>query len=292
MTTITALPNRSIARLDTVTNWLMVAIVAIPFVISAGSLTVLAAENYVSFPLLYPLMIDGGLLIFKALALRSSLHGRRDWYSWGAAATLTGISVLLNVLHVPESLPSVWLARFMAALPPLLILTAFVAISRRVEETAQAQGVQMGVARLAQEREVLHTAVSLLRTEQAELDTAVAAKRTELRQLVQEGHAYLDKLQGQIGMAEAKVARLQQSLTALPSTAVDKGRGAELPPVTQHGGDMAGGMPREAGADKLAERRKLVQTFTHEGVSVEGIAARLGVSVKTVRRDLKAMSNE
>lgn len=122
-----------VQRLDRITNWLMMGIVIIPFIISAGALTGLARDNGISYPLLYPFMVDGGLVIFKALALQESLQGRRDWYTWAMAIVLTVTSVILNVLHVPATIETLFLARFMAGMPPVVILLAFIAVSRRIE---------------------------------------------------------------------------------------------------------------------------------------------------------------
>ncbi len=74
--------NQNITCLDKLTNWLLALILVIPFLISFGALADLAAKNDVSCPWLYPIMIDGGLIIFKAIALRASLRGKRDNYAW------------------------------------------------------------------------------------------------------------------------------------------------------------------------------------------------------------------
>lgn len=130
--------NSNIAKLDRLTNWLMAAIVIIPFIISFGALRDLAAVKGIAYPWLYPAMVDGGLIIFKAIVLRASLHGRTDRYAWSMAAAATAVSVTLNVLHVPAGMDQIWLARAMAALPPLVILAAFVAVTRRVRESVTA----------------------------------------------------------------------------------------------------------------------------------------------------------
>lgn len=183
----------SIQKIDQITNWLMAVIVLIPFLISAGSLVNLAGENGVSFPILYPLMVDGGLVIFKALALRESLRGRRDYYTWGMAVALTGISVALNVLHVPATLSNLMLARCMAALPPLVILAAFIAVSRRIEqEVTVTEGCkETAVATLSG---ILQT----IETRRQELDGLIIQKTAELDNLLETKTAELDSLATQV----------------------------------------------------------------------------------------------
>ena len=155
-----------IRRIDKVSNWLLALIVGIPFLISAGALKALAEQQGMAWPILYPFMIDGGLIIFKALALRASLYGQRDGYAWGMAGVLTILSVVLNVLHVTvesETAEPAALAGFMAGLPPLVIFAAFVAVGRRIEgdmqrEMDSAHHQQLG--RLIAEKEAMLTALT------------------------------------------------------------------------------------------------------------------------------------
>ena len=188
--------NRNIRRLDRLTNWLLLIILLIPFLISFGALRDLAADNGVSYPWLYPIMIDGGLIIFKAIALRASLRGRRDSFAWAMAVAATVISVGLNVVHVeylslPAGPSSLGLARFMAALPPLVILLAFIAVSRRVAESAR-----------------METAVWTY----GQLQETIAGKRQELDDLISAKTAALDATVNQrtetITKMEAHIARL------------------------------------------------------------------------------------
>lgn len=159
--------NSYVQRLDRLTNLLLGVILFIPFVISAGALTDMARRHGVSLPWLYPFLVDGGLIIFKALALRASLRGKRDWYAWTLAAALTAVSVLLNVRHVPAGVPDRTLASLMAALPPAVILASFIAVSRRVEETARWQTAVHTYQQLVRETE----------SQQAELDHLLQEKK-------------------------------------------------------------------------------------------------------------------
>lgn len=200
----------SIQKIDQITNWLMAVIVLIPFLISAGSLVNLAGENGVSFPILYPLMVDGGLVIFKALALRESLRGRRDYYTWGMAVALTGISVALNVLHVPATLSNLTLARCMAALPPLVILAAFIAVSRRIEQevTVTESCKETAVATLSG---ILQT----IETRRQELDGLIIQKTAELDKLLETKTAELDSLVAQVDQLSVQRDTLTVQLSRL-----------------------------------------------------------------------------
>jgi hypothetical protein len=125
--------NPLVARLDRWSNWLLVIVVLIPFIVSFGALKELAAENGVNYPFMYPLMIDLSLIIFNLIALRSSLYGERNLYAWALVVVATVISVVLNTVHAPREL----LPMFMAALPPLFILAAFHLVVVRIEQSAK-----------------------------------------------------------------------------------------------------------------------------------------------------------
>ncbi|MBE2197405.1 MAG: DUF2637 domain-containing protein [Anaerolinea sp.] len=197
--------NQNIIRLDKLTNWLLALILVIPFLISFGALADLAAKNGVSYPWLYPIMIDGGLIIFKAIALRASLRGKRDNYAWGMAIAATAISVGLNVVHVPPTLSQLGLARFMSALPPLVILAAFIAVSRRVEESAKWETAVFTYESLLQ----------TIQSKRAELDNLLSAKTAELDAIVQNRTTEIERLTGQIERLVVQKSELQDEVREL-----------------------------------------------------------------------------
>ena len=200
-----SLQSPNIARLDRLTNWLLALILLIPFLISYGALRDLAAHNGVSYPWLYPIMVDGGLIIFKAIALRASLRGKRDNYAWGMAISATAISVGLNVVHVPPTLSQLGLARFMAALPPLVILASFIAVSRRVEESAR---LETAVATY----ESLQATIQIKRQE---LDDLLSEKTAELNATVQNRTAEIERLTRQVDRLTVQKSELQNEVREL-----------------------------------------------------------------------------
>ena len=197
--------NPQVQRLDQLTNWLLVGLLFVPFAISFGALRHLAETNGMSYPVFYPFMIDGGLIIFKSLALRASLRGKQDNYAWGMAISLTIISVALNIVHVPASLPTLWLARFMAALPPLVILAAFVAVSRRIEETARQTTAITTYSQLLQ----------AIRSKEAELKELIHTRTTELDTLITKRRTVLTRLQEQRTTLETELERLTAEIDTL-----------------------------------------------------------------------------
>jgi hypothetical protein len=198
-------PNQNIQRLDRLTNWLLGLILVIPFLISFGALRDLAAHNAISYPWLYPIMIDGGLIIFKAIALRASLRGKRDNYAWAMAVLATVISVYLNIVHVPLDLPTLGLARFMAALPPLVILVSFIAVSRRIEESARNDKAIFSYQQIQE----------AIVDKKRQLDKTVAEKTAELDAAVQKRTAEIEQLNNQIEQMMSTKAELNVQLNDL-----------------------------------------------------------------------------
>jgi DNA-binding NarL/FixJ family response regulator len=239
-----------IEKIDRVTNWLLAGIIAVPFLISFGALRDLAAKNAITYPLLCPFMIDGGLLIFKALALRESLRGRRDWYTWTMAAALTAVSVILNVVHAPDDI----LAQVMAALPPALILLAFIAVSRRIEQAAKHEAAVMTLA---------------------DLDTAVSDKRAEIDSI----DDALDAMTAERAALVSDIERLKrQKQTAVSDNGTDK---AAPEPVTVDA----------PGLDGLTDRQRQILTMMKNGRDDKAeIADALGVSERTIYRDINRMN--
>lgn len=87
---------------------------------------------------LFPIIIDGGIVVFSLAALRASLSGGdRRWYM-RLVVIVTLFSVGLNIAHATKGIiPGV-----MAAMPPLLLFMAFESLMRQIHESVPAQVVK------------------------------------------------------------------------------------------------------------------------------------------------------
>jgi DNA-binding NarL/FixJ family response regulator len=258
---------QTIKKIDRLTNWLLVAIVAIPFVLSASALNDLAAQHGQRPSWLYPVMVDGGLIIFKLLVLRAALRGQRDGYAWTMAVTATVISVGLNVHHAAPD----WTARLMSALPPLAILAAFVAVTRRIEETAVEEGLSAQRGSLAAEIE--------------RLAADLAAKRREFDQALAEMRDGYDR----------EAARLARQVDALSGQVADLKRqkveaGQAVPRVLPAKETAVIGQADGQAENGLTDRQRQILAMMRQGVAQADIATKLGVSDRTVRRDVSSMN--
>ena len=126
-----------VKRIDQLSSVALIAIVGIAFALSFSNLRLLAEEMGVSHPALFAILVDIGILVFKGNALRTALYGKKDAFAWTLVFILTGTSVYLNIAHIPEHIENVWLARLMYSLPVFILLTAFIAVSGRIEQSAK-----------------------------------------------------------------------------------------------------------------------------------------------------------
>ncbi len=200
-----------VARLDRWSNWLLVIVVLIPFIVSFGALKELAAENGINYPFMYPLMIDLSLIIFNLIALRSSLYGERNLYALTLVVVATVISVVLNTVHAPREL----LPMFMAALPPLFILAAFHLVVVRIEQsTKHSRAIltlekfnRMVAAAKAEHEQLTAQNEAITRERDAQNEQLAIAKRA-LKQ-VQREHSQLEQEQSLDDAITSRRERLQ-----------------------------------------------------------------------------------
>ena len=215
-----------VARLDKWSNWLLVIVVLIPFIVSFGALKELAAENGVNYPFMYPLMIDLSLIIFNLIALRSSLYGERNLYALALVVVATVISVVLNTVHASREL----LPMFMAALPPLFILAAFHLVVVRIEQSAKngcatltLEKLNCMIATAKAEHEQLATQKTAVTREIATQNEQLTKAKRDLKQ-IQSEHSQLEQEQS---LDDAITARREQ-LRALLSDPATQMTQAEL----------------------------------------------------------------
>lgn len=231
--------GNTVKNLDTITKVMMGVLIIIPFLISFGSLWGLADEQGVAWAWLYPLMVDGGLLIFKLLVLSASLRGETDRYSWAMAGLLTFISVALNVAHVPTDAGNWALAAFMFGLPPALILAAFVAVTRRVESQAKRETAVMTLADLKRKVNTAVSELQVIQAQTAEAQAQAEATKADMEALKANGRDLHAAFQAWQAETEAKRQALVDEVAQLEAqretlrTAVSQPATRPKPKATQ-----------------------------------------------------------
>jgi hypothetical protein len=122
-------------KLDTIicriTVVMVLLLAAASFALSFEALSELAAKSGAIAPgksWLFPLLIDGAVIIFSTAALRASLFGRTDWWSIGLVVTTTLASIVLNIAHAHATVSSC----LVAAMPPLLLGLSYESLLRQL----------------------------------------------------------------------------------------------------------------------------------------------------------------
>ncbi len=236
-------------RISALTGGLVFFLATAAFVLSYEALRSLAGENGVKPALtwLWPLVIDGAIIVFSLAVLRANLYQERAWYPWALVVIATAGSILFNVAHAPRA-P---LARIMAAVPPLALFLAFELLMAQIKSETR--------------RGELIASLTDLRARRGKLTTELAALTQKLTD------------------AEAKKAALQAELKTLRSEKRTARRAANgvlpEPSLTK---------ANRTKQEIIQSRRENVLALLAQNTHPTDIARRLGVSPKTVKRDIQA----
>ncbi len=125
-------------RLDAIICRITVVLVLLlavaSFALSFEALSELAAKSGAISPSkawIFPLLIDGAVIIFSTAALRASLFGRTDWWSIGLVIVTTLASIVLNIAHAHATVSSC----LVSAMPPLLLGLSYESLLRQLSSS-------------------------------------------------------------------------------------------------------------------------------------------------------------
>jgi DNA-binding CsgD family transcriptional regulator len=104
-----------------VTGGLTCGLAGAAFTLSFNSLTELAGQQGLSVPVLFPLILEGGLITFSLTALDRQLSGQSTRWQWAMVISCSIAAATFNIIHAPSTL----LARTMWAIPSVVLLLAF-----------------------------------------------------------------------------------------------------------------------------------------------------------------------
>jgi Protein of unknown function (DUF2637) len=134
-------------RIQAVTTAGVAALAVGAFLLSYDALHQLARTSHVPAPLawLWPLIVDGFILV-ASLAVLDAVHtGRRAFYPWLLVLGFSALSVTFNVLHAPHDL----VAQLVAAIPPLALVLSFELLMRQIHHRLQQSKVTTSVRETA-----------------------------------------------------------------------------------------------------------------------------------------------
>jgi hypothetical protein len=124
------LTDRATAALNRGTTFGVVALAVAGFAMSYDALHALAAEQGVpaSLAWLWPLVVDGFIVVASLSVVRGVAEERRAIYPWTLVLAFSAISVAFNVVHAAPTL----VARLVAAIPPAALVLSFELLMRQL----------------------------------------------------------------------------------------------------------------------------------------------------------------
>lgn len=169
------------------TGILLLIIAAFGFASSYLALADLAKVNYFVLPAVFPLIIEGGMVVFSLAALWANLHAERAVWAWVLVISSSGLALLFNVIHAAAYGP---LAMVLAAMPSLFLLLSFETFMSQIKAGVKRAGVIRSMSDLEQQRAAIAEQLEQQRAEQNSLEIKLGEIRAELADLRREKRGY------------------------------------------------------------------------------------------------------
>ena len=157
-----------VSKISWLSSIMVGGLALVSFSLSFEALKELAVQEQVvpeKLGYLFPLMVDGAIVVFSLCALRASLRKEPAMTLRMLVVFATAGSVLFNMMHVGDS----WLARCLAATPPVLLFLSFESLMHSIQKEME-RGIQAAkqvadkplskVARLAEVKRLLDEGLS------------------------------------------------------------------------------------------------------------------------------------
>lgn len=128
-------PTKALRALSVLSAILVLGLAAGAFTLSYDALRHSASENGISPSLvwIWPLILDGAIVIFSICALRASLYLEPSGYAMFLVIAATAVSITFNALHAPPGISP----KIMAGLPPLALFLCFELLIRQIKGEAE-----------------------------------------------------------------------------------------------------------------------------------------------------------
>jgi len=172
-----------------ITGILLLSIAAFGFASSYLALADLAQANHFTLPSVFPLILEGGMIVFSLAALRASLHAERARWPWVLVIGSSGLALVFNVIHAAE-----WgaLAMFMAAMPSLFLLLSFETFMSQIKAGVKRAGVIRSIAALEQQAVQLTADFEQQQAEKLRMEEKLIELRAEIGNLRKEKRAFTE----------------------------------------------------------------------------------------------------
>lgn len=279
------------------TNWItwinrlavsLVSLLALgAFVLSYNALYEVAKSHGIPVRLawIWPLLIDGAIVVFSISVVRASLLRESARWPWALVIVFTVGTVFFNVLHfVPIPYPLV-VSVTIAIIAPVGLVLAFETVMGMLKSNVARKEIVRSIAEIEAESKKKRAELDNLQQERlAEVEAAVRSRQTELDSLLANQQNELDKTGRKLETIQAQVLQAETNLSDILGQ-VDAQKtgqkGKQIPVVIiGEGLDLSNMKP--------AERQKYLPQLLNGGVDKDKILEIFGISAKTLERDIQA----
>ena len=165
-----------------ITGILLLVIAGFGFASSYLALADLAQANHFTLPAVFPLILEGGMIVFSLAALRASLHAEPARWPWVLVIGSSLLALAYNVIHAAE-----WgtLAMVLAAMPSLFLLLSFETFMSQIKAGVKRSGVIRSISALEEQRGQVVADLEQVKAdfEQVKADQQAEKERLEARLL-------------------------------------------------------------------------------------------------------------
>jgi len=165
--------SKGVRLISTITAVLVLLLAIAAFVMSFDALHALAAESGAVAPkyaYVFPLVVDGAIIVFSIGALRASLCAESTRVPMILVVAVTSLSVVFNIAHAPFGL----LSCVMAATPPLLLFLAFESLMRQLRSEIGRRGALASLEEIARQHSESLSRLDQLQEEEQKLVDRIA----------------------------------------------------------------------------------------------------------------------
>ncbi len=227
--------NRLVLRSNQIIAWLTglltLSLALFSFILSFNALADLANEHSISIPILFPLVVEAGVVIFSLNALYRSIHGVNAKWQWVLIIGSSLLAGAFNVLHAKADLVS----QVMAAMPSLFLLLSFETflgqVKHAVNRSSSIQSMEQLTEDLEQARSNFATKIKQMRSTLRErFEQERSTLKAEIEQLqneLNENRLTAQSLNQQIEQQRLMVDELSNQIAEL-------GRSKKALSIVQH----------------------------------------------------------
>lgn len=173
-----------IKTISMITAAMVAALAAMAFILSFSSLQHTAHRHGIPGLLsyLWPLLLDGAMIVFSLAILRANLRQESARYPWALVILFASLAVLGNVLDVANlGLPVPVISAGVRALAPIALVLAFELLMSMTRAEVKRSAVIESLGSLAQRQQALSNNVGKLEAAEERLQESLRGLRKEKR---------------------------------------------------------------------------------------------------------------